>query len=158
MMQAHERQEEAVTIGRLQAQYKLNKRQAAFVKAITSGQMSSERQAAEQAGYKSTAVITKAKKSKRVQEALQSEAQRLLAIREKADALVENLNKDAKGTLEKKLAEHAEDPNVTPNQTRAVELLGKMRGAFIERIEIDPGEFFRSNMGRRILPEDFSLE
>lgn len=48
--------------------------------------------------------------------------------------------------LKSKFLEHAHDPTIVANQTRALELVGKMDGAFIERIEIDPGRGLRGNL------------
>lgn len=48
--------------------------------------------------------------------------------------------------LKAKFLEHAHDPTIVANQTRALELVGKMDGAFIERIEIDPGRGMRGNL------------
>lgn len=134
--------------------HKLTDRQAAYVEIKTQGEANSDREAIYKAGYKSSAMATKVNRSKRISVALTTELERKL----KLEKLREEYKKDPKNYVEGKLLAHSEDAEITPNQTRAVELLGKMNGAFIERIEIDAGEFLRSQLGRRIIPEDFQLE
>lgn len=79
--------------------------------------------------------------------------ERTAEIRRKVEETRRELDEDPRGTLERKLLEHSERGEITPNQTRALELVGKIRGLFVERIEIDPGEFFRSKMGQDLFPE-----
>lgn len=139
---------------RLREEFGLTRRQAAYVEIKTQGEANSDTDAAKRAGYSSSRMMSKVKESSRVQNALKSEIEQRLKI----ERLREEYKRDPKNYVEGKLLQHSEDEKITPNQTRAVELLGKMNGAFIERIEIDAGEFLRSQLGKRILSDDFLLE
>lgn len=139
---------------RLMTEYGLTRKQSAFVDETINGGHPSGNDAMKEAGYTSRSMVTKARRSERVIKATASELERKL----KLEKLRVEYKKDPKNYVEGKLLAHSEDAEITPNQTRAVELLGKMNGAFIERIEIDAGEFLRSQLGRRIIPEDFQLE
>ena len=145
-------------IGRLQAEYGLTGKQAAYVLALASGKTESRDQARQVAGYESSAIVTQGEKSKELQAAILAETRKNEEIARKVKEMQRGLDEDPRGTLERKLLEHSERGEITPNQTRALELVGKIRGLFVERIEVDPGEFFRSKLGQDLFPSHLLLE
>lgn len=105
------------------------------------------------AGYAARDTTTP-KKSPKVQRALAAELARKAEIAEKAAQLKQALAENPRDAITSKLAEHAEDATIAPNQTRAVELLAKISGVMVERVEIDPGEFLRSRLGAKLYGEE----
>jgi hypothetical protein len=75
-------------------------------------------------------------------------------LNEKKGELLAKMAENPKEAIRGELAGHAVDKEIAPNQTRAVELLGKLEGVFVEKIEIDPGEFLRSRFARDLLGEE----
>lgn len=138
---------------RIQATHGLTSRQAIYVKNIAIDGARSNREAVRRAGYASSEAVTKARKSARVQKALREEAERALALAQKKGELLAKISENPKEAVKGELAMHAVDPDTAPNQTRAVELIGKLEGVFIEKIEIDPGEFMRSRFARDLMGE-----
>lgn len=80
------------------------------------------------------------RKSPKVQKAIEAELARVTRIKELAEEDYEKTQVDAPGHIEKKLWEHQHDATITPNQTRALELIGKMHAVFVERVDVSAGE------------------
>lgn len=137
---------------RLCAEHDLTPRQARYV-AIKTTEPISDSQAIARAGIsaRSTRLV---RKSPRVSLAMEAELARKAEIAEKAEKLKKSLAENPRDAITSKLAEHAEDATIAPNQTRAVELLAKISGVMVERVEIDAGEFLRSRMGQKLYGEE----
>lgn len=143
---------------RIRLEYGLTQKQAGAIAAYVYGGANSMRKAIEEAGYKSSEAATGLIASPKGSEALEAETRRKLELEQKTKRFQTELEQDARGAIKKKLVEHAEDKEVTPNQTRAVELLAKLEGLMVERVEVDPGEFFRSKLGQDLFPAHLLLE
>lgn len=138
---------------RIKAEYRLTDKQAAAITAYIHGGARTLTEATEQAGYRSSMQPTAMKQSKAVRAAMDEEAKRVERLGKSVKEFKARLEEDPRKAIKDKLVAHAEDERVTPNQTRAVEILAKIEGLMVERVEIDPGEFFRSSMGRELFPE-----
>lgn len=66
-----------------------------------------------------------------------------LAAQEKRREIYEA---NPKQFVENVFLEGAENPEITANQIKSAELLGKMQGIFVDRIEIDPGQSLRGKL------------
>lgn len=133
----------------LKQEYELSERAARFVDVTLQHPGTPMLTRARAAGYPATTANSasgRILKTPKIQKAVRSELEK----QAKAEQALQEINKDGRGWVKKTLAHHAEDPDINPNQTRAVELIGKMEGAFIERIELDAGEH-----SRRRLAQDF---
>lgn len=128
----------------LMTQYGLTPKQAAYVAITFYNPEDSQDKRAKEAGYADNARGSGGGtllQSASIVDAIKAEG---LARKKKIDEFGKALEKDARGALAKKLQEHAEDATTTPNQTRAVELIGKIHGVFVDRVELDPGQHTRS--------------
>lgn len=135
-------EEQKIYLSYLMTQYGLTPKQAAYVAVTFYNPQDSQEKRAQAAGYAENAAANgETLKSEAMLEAIKAEG---LARKRKIDEFSKALEKDARGALAKKLQEHAEDATTTPNQTRAVELIGKIHGVFVDRVELDPGQHTRS--------------
>ncbi len=106
---------------------------------------SSEQDKLRAAGYaegsaRTNKITRKVRTSTKIQKAIEAEARRVARIKELAEEDYEKTKVDAPGHIERKLWEHQHDATVTPNQTRALELIGKMHAVFVERVDVSAGE------------------
>lgn len=128
---------------RLQQEYNLSARQAAFVD-ITLEEPGLPRDTrGKLAGYPAKSTVSQGGrllKSTKIKGAITSEAKKRANVKEE----MEKLKANPREYLTERFVEHAADPEIMPNQTRALELVGKMEGLFVERIEVDPGQHIRS--------------
>lgn len=83
--------------------------------------------------------------------ALTDLAERRAEIERESGKFVEEIKADARTAIRGELARHAKNPDIAPNQTRALELLGKMEGVFIERVELDAGPHTRARFADEVV-------
>lgn len=118
----------------------LTPRQAAYVEAKANDPLISMSEGMRRAGYPKNAVTRSDTrnplKTAKVMDALREK----LAKEKFIKTEVTKYKADGRGYLTEKFVEHAHAPLVTPNQTHALELLGKLDGLFVDRLEIDIGE------------------
>ena len=132
----------------------LTAKQAGYALATVAQPYASETERARIAGYADGSrthdggALLKSPKTVKAITELTAEKMR---VKREAGEFVKALASDARGAIQNELAEHAKNPNVTPNQTRAVELLGKMHGTFIDRLELDAGPHTRARYADEIL-------
>lgn len=139
-------------VEQLKEQYGLTEKQATYASITLEAPELPATTRGTMAGYpygSATAKGGKALKVPKVKNAIRSESEKML----KAEQALKEINRDGRGWVKKTLAQHAEDPDINPNQTRAVELIGKMEGAFIERIELDAGEHTRRRLAQDFLKD-----
>lgn len=143
-------------IARLQQEYDLSARQAAFVDITVEEPTLPRDTRGKLAGYPATSTVSQGGrllKSPKLKAAITEETRKRANIKEEMRALDSN----PRQYLKERFLEHAADPYVEANQTRALELVGKMEGLFVERIEIDPGQNLRSSAASKyitgLLPE-----
>lgn len=86
-------------------------------------------------------------KSKKVVNALTE----ILKQKELVKAEQAKYKTDGRAYLQDKFIEHAHSPAITPNQTHALELVGKLDGHFVDRLEIDIGERTRQAAASRFI-------
>lgn len=137
----------------LKREYELSEKAARYVDVTLEEPAAPTLARARAAGYTEGSAIStggKVLKTSKIVNAIKTETEKLA----KAQQNIEEIKKDGRGWVKKTLALHAEDPEINPNQTRAVELIGKMEGAFIERIELDAGEHTRRRLAQDFLKED----
>lgn len=132
----------------------LTAKQAGYALATVAQPYASEQERAVAGGYAPTSHLSdggRVLKSANTQRAIAKMTAERVRVKEEAGEFVKALASDARGAIQNELAEHAKNPNVTPNQTRAVELLGKMHGTFIDRLELDAGPHTRARYADEIL-------
>ena len=138
------------------AKYGITAKQAGFALATMANPHASETERARIAGYTDSARTGdggRVIKSDSITKTLTAMTEERAEIERKSKELVRAIQSDARGAVRNKLAEHVNDPNITPNQTRSLELLGKMEGVFIERLEIDAGEHTRQRYAENLAQE-----
>lgn len=132
-------------ISELKERYGITDKQARYVQIDLEAPELPEFTKGKIAGYTPTTLQTdnmRVIKSPKIIKAKKAELARMANIAEEVAKYEENPQQ----YLKTKFIEHAHDPTIVANQTRALELVGKMDGAFIERIEIDPGRGLRGNL------------
>jgi hypothetical protein len=133
------------------AEYGLTSKQAAYVYQTLHFPEKTLEERGEAAGYDKGGLRSdggRVLKSAGTLEAIKAEG---LAIKQRSEALVEAIKTDARGAIRGELARHANSPDIAPNQTRALELLGKMEGVFIERVELDAGPHTRARFADEVI-------
>lgn len=133
------------TVDELKEKYGLTEKQARYVDIELEAPHLPRTTKGRLAGYPVTTVTTdgyRVLKSPKIIKATKAE----LAKKAKMAEEMAMYEANPQQYLKAKFLEHAHDPTIVANQTRALELVGKMDGAFIERIEIDPGRGMRGNL------------
>lgn len=139
---------------RLQQEYGLSAKQAAYAMKTIREPEKPVLARARDAGYSPRSVTTNGYerlKGTKLTKAMEGELAKQVEIKRKAEEMSLAIAKDPRAAIQNKLLEHSESPDITPNQTRALELVGKMNGVFVERFEIDPGQNLRLNMAGNFL-------
>lgn len=142
---------EDLKLGYMRDRYGLTPKQAAYAIQVIERPNASDSERARAAGFSDGArthaggAILKVPK---IGKAVNTEREE---IERRARSLVGAIETDARGAIRGELAKHAENPRIAPNQTRALELLGKMEGVFLDRLEIDPGEHTRSRFADELI-------
>lgn len=130
-------------VNNLKLEYDLSEKAARFVDVTLEAPELPTIARAKAAGY-STRSVTRGGyerlKSPKIKAAVVSETRKRANVKKEMEALKAN----PREYLGERFMEHAADPEIQPNQTRALELVGKLEGLFVERIEIDPGQNLRS--------------
>lgn len=127
----------------LKQEYELSEKAARFVDATLEQPDAPILTRAKNAGYtKGGAVVNgyARLKTPKIRRAVTEEIRKRANVKEE----MEKLKANPREYLTERFVEHAADPEIMPNQTRALELVGKMEGLFVERIEVDPGQHIRS--------------
>lgn len=135
----------------LQTKYGLTPKQAAYALATLREPQKSIGERGREAGYSDGAIYGdggRVLKSTEVGEAIEAERD---ALQRKIEAFGKAIATDPRLAIQNKLIEHTERFDVTANQTRATELLGKMHGVFIERVELDAGPHTRARFADEVL-------
>ncbi len=130
-------------IEELKEEYGITERQARYVKADLDYPELPRSQKAELAGYAPSAVKTQGYsrlKGTRIIKAKEGE----LAKMAKLEANRQALDANPQQFIESVFLKGVDDPEITANQIKSAENLGKLRGLYVERIEIDPGVALRS--------------
>lgn len=142
---------EALELGYMRDRYGLTVKQAKYALQVIKEPQMSDSERARRAGYSDGArTMDGGANLKAPKIGIATTTERAL-IEERAKSFSKAIDADARVAIQNKLTEHAENENITPNQTRAVELLGKMKGVFIERIELDAGEHTRARYADQML-------
>lgn len=127
----------------LKSEYGLTEKQARYVQVDLEHPELSTRQKAKLAGYAPLVEKSsggKVLKSATIIKAKQSE----LAKMAKLEANRQALDANPQQFIESVFLKGVDDPEITANQIKSAENLGKLRGLYVERIEIDPGVALRS--------------
>lgn len=143
-------------VNQLKLDYELSEKAARFVDVTLEAPELPTSTRAKAAGY-SVKGVQKSNyatlKRSSIKKAIVSETRKRANIKQEMQALKQN----PREYLGERFMEHAADPDVQPNQTRALELVGKLEGLFVERIEVDPGQNLRSQAASQyitmLLPE-----
>ncbi len=141
-------------VRRIKEEYRITEKQAALVDLNLQYPEMPQGEKILAAGYSPGSVKgggAKVIHSDTVRYATMTEAQKKAVI----DAEIQEMEKDPRGFLKKRLIDHAKDPTVTANQTHALELVGKLDGLFVERIEVDPGQNLRSSVAGDLISRKF---
>lgn len=88
--------------------------------------------------------VVKSPNIKRTKEAELAKMAKLEANRQALDANPQQF-------IESVFLKGVDDPEITANQIKSAENLGKLRGLYVERIEIDPGQSMRGRLFTEIV-------
>ena len=130
-------------IERLKEEYGITEKQARYVDIDLREPQLPIQTKATLAGYppstsrKGNGSIVKSPNIKRTKEAELAKMAKLEANRQALDANPQQF-------IESVFLKGVDDPEITANQIKSAENLGKLRGLYVERIEIDPGVALRS--------------
>lgn len=136
------------------AKYGVTAKQAGYLLATIANPQASASERARVAGYTENARTGdggRVLKSDRVVKTLALMTEEKARVKREAGELVQALASDPRSAIQNELSEHVKNPDITPNQTRALELLGKMHGTFIDRLELDAGPHTRTRYADEIL-------
>lgn len=141
-------------VRRIKEEYQITDKQAALVDLSLEYPEMPQGEKILAAGYSPGSVRgggAKVIKSESVRYATLSEAEKRAVI----ERDTQEMERDPRGYLKKRLMDHARDPYVVANQTHALELVGKLDGLFVERIEVDPGQNIRASVASDLIARRF---